>query len=369
MGMGTAAVGAWREEHAALLDAQAALGSAAARLAAVGRALRQVVQMVVLGIGAWLVIGADASPGIMIAATLLLGRALQPVEQLLAGWRQFVDARAAWKRLREPEAGASGEARLRLPEPTGRLELERVACAPDRTRAALIKGVSLRLEPGESLGLLGASGSGKTTLVRLMLGLQAAHGGTVRLDGADVARWDRDDLGPHVGYLPQDVALLPGTIARNIARLGPVDDARVVEAAREAQVHDMILHLPQGYDTVIGDGGAGLSGGQRQRIALARALHGRPRLVVLDEPHAHLDAEGEAALQAALRSLKERGATVVVVGHRPSLMSSLDKLAVLRDGQLELFGPSAAVLARLQGTRSTVQPLVARPQGRQEAVA
>jgi ABC-type protease/lipase transport system fused ATPase/permease subunit len=215
-------------------------------------------------------------------------------------------------------------------------------------RPALIKGVGFTLEAGESLGLVGPSASGKTTLLRLILGLWKPQAGCVRLDGADITLWARGALGKHLGYLPQDVALLGGTVAENIARLAPVDSVAVVAAARLAHAHDLILRLPQGYETEIGEAGAVLSGGQRQRVALARALYGEPRLVVLDEPNANLDAEGEAALQAALRELKARRVTVIMAGHRPALMAQLDKLAVLNGGVLEAFGPAAAVVSRLR---------------------
>jgi ABC-type protease/lipase transport system fused ATPase/permease subunit len=212
----------------------------------------------------------------------------------------------------------------------------------------VIKRISFSIEPGESLGIIGPSASGKTTLVRLMLGIWKPQSGVIRLDGADIANWDRDALGQHVGYLPQDVELFTGTVAENIARLAAVDSHKVVEAARLAHAHDMILRLPQGYETDIGQAGSVLSGGQRQRIALARALYGNPQLVMLDEPNANLDAEGEHALNAALAELKTRGTTVVLVGHRPALMAALDKLAVLNEGALEAFGPASAVLARLR---------------------
>ncbi|MGH8664199.1 MAG: ATP-binding cassette domain-containing protein, partial [Burkholderiales bacterium] len=246
------------------------------------------------------------------------------------------------------------EESLRLPQLLSRnparflelvaIELERVVFGGAGQRAPLIKGVSFSLQAGESLGVVGPSACGKTTLLRLLLGIWKPQSGTVRLDGADIAQWDRDALGAHVGYLPQDVELFAGTVAQNIARLGEIDGERVVEAAQLAHAHEMILRLPSGYDSPIGDAGTMLSGGQRQRIALARALYGAPRLVVLDEPNANLDAEGETALAAALRELKQRGATVVVVSHRPALMSQLDKIAVLRDGVLEAFGPVASVL-------------------------
>jgi PrtD family type I secretion system ABC transporter len=359
MGMTTAAVEGWRVRHEALLDGHARLGGRSTRLAATARSARQALQAALLGIGAWLVVSEHASPGIMVAATILLGRALQPVEQLIAGWKSFVEARGAWRRLDQPGSAPAEHSTLALPAPRGRLEVERVVFSASAQRAPLIKGVSFSLDAGESLGLVGPSASGKTTLLRLVLGVWKPQSGTVRLDGADIAQWDRNALGKHVGYLPQDVELFAGTVAQNIARLGMVDDARVVEAARLAHAHEMILHLPQGYDTPVGDSGAMLSGGQRQRIALARALYGTPRLVVLDEPNANLDAEGEAALAAALVELKQRGSTVIVVSHRPALISQLDQLAVLKDGVLEAFGPAAAVGTRLRAVARSA-PIAAR---------
>jgi PrtD family type I secretion system ABC transporter len=375
MGMTRAAVAAWRADHDALLDVRARLARRTARLGAAARMLRQVLQVAMLAVGAWLVIADGASPGIMVATTILLGRALQPLEQLIAGWKLQLEARGAWRRLSErpladtqmpaanhaPEIASEPGTRLILPAPQGCLDVERVIFGHTPLRPPLIKGVQFSLEAGTSLGLVGPSASGKTTLARLLLGLWRPQSGCVRLDGADIALWDRDALGAHVGYLPQDVELFAGTVAENIARLSRVDDAQVVEAARLAHAHDMILRLPQGYDTPIGAGGAWLSGGQRQRIALARALYGNPRLVVLDEPNANLDAEGDDALRAALAALKARGVTVVLIGHRPALMAQLDKIAVLNDGALAAFGPSATVLPQLLALAAPKQRPAAIP--------
>jgi PrtD family type I secretion system ABC transporter len=347
MGMTSAAIAGWRTRHDGLLDTQAALAATSSRLAALARMTRQGLQVAMLALGAWLVIEANASPGIMVAATILLGRALQPAEHLISGWKGLVEARGAWRRSSERPSVLSADSNLALPAPSGWVEVERVVFAPAPARPALIKGIGFRLEAGESLGLVGPSASGKTTLVRLILGIRTPQTGCVRLDGADIARWDRDALGQYVGYLPQDVELFAGSVAQNIARLGPVDSERVVEAARLAHAHEMILRLPEGYDTQIGEAGAVLSGGQRQRIALARALYGNPRLVVLDEPNANLDVEGEMALMDALAELKARGVTLIMVGHRQKLMAQLDKLAVLKEGALEAFGPTAAILPRL----------------------
>jgi PrtD family type I secretion system ABC transporter len=347
MGMTRSAVAGWQKRHDEALQAQSSHSHAASGISAVARFLRQFLQVALLGLGAWLVIEMQASAGIMVAATILLGRALQPVEHLIAGWKFLLESRSAWRRLQERTA-EHGTFEVELPTPSGRIDVERLVFSIATNRPALIKGIALSLAPGESLGVIGPSASGKTTLIRLMLGIWKPQAGVVRLDGADIARWDRDSLGRHVGYLPQDVELFAGSVAQNIARLGEVDSERVVTAAKLAHAHDMILRLPEGYETQIGDAGAVLSGGQRQRLALARALYGDPKLVVLDEPNANLDIEGEAALSSALRELKARSVTVIMVSHRPALMGQLDKLAILKDGSLEAFGPSAAVLPRLR---------------------
>jgi PrtD family type I secretion system ABC transporter len=361
MGMTRAAITSWEARHDQLLEAQTQLGGVSSRLSAVARVTRQGLQIVMLALGAWLVIDRHASPGIMVAATILLGRALQPVEQLIGGWKVLVEARGAWRRLSERPIASGATPELELPAPNGRVEVERVIFSAVPMRPPLIKGVALTLEAGESLGVIGPSASGKTTLIRLILGIWKPQAGVIRLDGADIARWDRDALGQHIGYLPQDVELFAGTVAENIARLGPVDSAQVVAAAQLAHAHEMILRLPDGYETQIGDAGAILSGGQRQRIAFARALYGNPKLVVLDEPNANLDAQGQAALTTALRELGARGVTTIMVGHSLDLMSHLDKLAVLKDGALEAFGPSATILSQLRtvAARST-RPALAR---------
>jgi len=307
------------------------------------------------GLGGWLVMDGQASTGVVVAASLLLGRALQPMEQLVGGWQALVDARGAWQRLQERSAPEPAP-NMVMPVPNGELNADGLVFSAAPDRAALIRGLSFQLGSGESLGIVGASASGKTTLLRLLLGILKPHAGAVRIDGADVTRWERSAWGPFVGYLPQDVQLFAGTVAENIARLGAVDSHQVTEAAQLAHAHEMILRLPQGYDTPVGEAGAALSGGQRQRIALARALYGDPRVVVLDEPSTHLDAEGEQALLEALKALKQRRVTVVMASHRLALMEQLDKVAVLRDGMFDAFGPAAAVLARLQPVSGTAMP-------------
>jgi len=358
MGMTGNAVDSWQLRQDEVLGAQARLNNASSSLGALARALRQVLQVAMLGIGAWLVIDAAASPGIMIAATILIGRALQPVEHLISGWKALIEARGAWARISARTITVSPAKAVTLPAPSGHLDIERLVYSPVQGKPPLIKGVALSLIAGESLGIMGPSASGKTTLARLILGLRKAHAGVVRLDGSDIAGWERNDLGRHIGYLPQDVELFAGTVAENIARLGAVDSSKVVRAAQLAHAHEMILRLPDGYATQIGEAAASLSGGQRQRIALARALYDNPRLIVLDEPNANLDTEGEAALFAAIEEFKRARTTLIVVAHSAALLSRMDKLLLLKDGALEAFGPTGAVLARQQALTSPASRVV-----------
>jgi PrtD family type I secretion system ABC transporter len=283
----------------------------------------------------------------MIAATILLSRALAPVETAIAGWKGLVDARSAYARIEEVLAETPDEeAATELPAPKGALSVERVVFGFRGQERPVIKQVSFQLEPGQMLAVVGPSAAGKSTLARLIVGLWKPVVGTVRLDNADIAAWPRARLGPYVGYLPQDVELFAGTVSQNIARMGEVNSAAVIEAGKRANVHDMVLRLPQGYDTPIGEGGMFLSAGQRQRVALARALYGSPMLVVLDEPNSNLDIEGEAALAEAIGRLKADGVTLVIVTHRSRLLTGMDRILLLRDGVMEKFGPPAEVLVR-----------------------
>ena len=337
----------WMALNDAALGAQMRATNLGSSFTAATRFTRQLLQVAMLGIGAWLVVEQHVTSGIMIAGTILLGRALAPVESLIGAWRGLVEARGAWARLRKLLAeGAPGKA-TELPVPKGTLKIERVAFGIKGVERPILRGLTLELAAGESLGIVGPSASGKSTLARLIVGVWRPTSGTVRLDGADVAAWPRESLGPHVGYLPQDVELFGGSVAENIARLGEPDAERVIQAAQRAHVHELILRLPKGYDTDIGDGGGALSPGQRQRIALARALYGNPRLVVLDEPNANLDHEGDAALVRALDALKADRVTVVVIAHRPSLLRGVDRMLVLREGAVELFGPRNEIMARI----------------------
>ena len=322
------------------LDANRASGV----LTSTSRFLRQFLQAVMLGAGAWLVIEQASTSGVMIAATILLGRALAPVESAIAGWKGLVDARSAYARLDALLASEQkGPPPTELPVPKGAVSVERVVFGLRGQDRPVLKGVSFEISAGETLAIVGPSAAGKSTLTRLLVGLWKPMSGAVRLDGADISSWPRERLGPHIGYLPQDVELFAGTVSDNIARLGEIDSPAVIQAAMRANAHDMILRLPQGYDTPVGEGGAFLSAGQRQRVALARALYGNPRLVVLDEPNSNLDIEGENALNEALRTLKSDAVTVVIVTHRTSFLALGDKVLLLREGAVEKFGTPAEI--------------------------
>jgi ATP-binding cassette subfamily C exporter for protease/lipase/ATP-binding cassette subfamily C protein EexD len=347
LGMLHAVTRRWQELNEAALAEQARATRSGAALSGLTKFTRQFIQSAMLALGAYIVIEQQVTAGVMMAATILLGRALAPVEQLVAGWRALVEVRAAWRHLSELFANRPvGEPATALPAPAGGLVAENLVFGVRGAPRPIIRGVSFSLAAGEALGIIGPSASGKSTLARLLTGVWRPASGAVRLDGADVAAWPRESLGPHIGYLPQDVELFPGSVARNIARLDEADDTQVVRAAQRAHVHDLILRLPQGYDTDIGEGGA-LSPGQRQRIALARALYGDPRLVVLDEPNANLDHDGEQALLATLHGLKAEGVTIVLVAHRPSLLGGVDKVLALREGAVEAFGSRAEILSRV----------------------
>jgi ABC-type protease/lipase transport system fused ATPase/permease subunit len=267
---------------------------------------------------------------------------------LVASWRNVVEVRTAWRRLdallrSSPEAQAATE----LPRPAGALSVERVVFALPKSDGPILRGIAFGLPAGEHLGVIGPSAAGKSTLARLLVGVWKPVSGAVRLDGADVATWNREHLGPHVGYLPQQAELFTGTVAENIARLAPPDAAAVIRAAQRACVHEMLVRLPKAYDTEVGENGAALSPGQRQCVALARALYGDPRFLVLDEPNNNMDVDGEAALMRALQLLRQERVTVVIVAHRPALLAGVDKLLVLRQGQVELFGPREDIMHRV----------------------
>jgi ATP-binding cassette subfamily C protein PrsD len=307
------------------------------------------LQSMVLAVGAYLVLVGEASAGVIIASSILVSRALAPVEQVIGSWRGFSAARQSWTRLAEMLASfPPQEARLRLPAPTQQLTVEGLGVAPPGGNTLTVAGVSFSLQAGQALGVIGPSGSGKSSLARSLVGVWPAVRGHVRLDGASLDQWDSELLGPHLGYLPQDVELLSGTVAQNIARFeegaSPED---VVTAAKQADVHDLILRLPQGYETEVGRSGAALSAGQRQRVALARALYKDPFLVVLDEPNSNLDAEGEQALTRSIMNVRARNGIVVVIAHRPSALAAVDMVMFMRDGAVAAFGPKDEVLAKV----------------------
>lgn len=338
----------WEHASTEVLHAWLRAGRASGTVSAFSRCARMLIQIAIMGGAALLVIEQTTTSGVMLAGTLLLARALAPVETAIGGWKALVEARAAYRRLDALLATRQAAPSTALPAPTGALAANKLSYLAHGIDRPLLQGVTFALEPGKALGVIGASGSGKSTLARLLAGCWRPSGGEIRLDGAELRQWSRERLGRYVGYLPQDVQLFAGTVAENIARLNEVDAEQVVAAARWAHAHEMILRLPFGYDTKLGPGGAGLSGGQRQRIALARAVYGRPRLVVLDEPDASLDGEGEEALRATLRALRTAGATVVVISHRNTLLPEMDTLLLLKDGQPQLCGPREEVLKRLR---------------------
>jgi len=312
------------------------------------KSLRLIMQSSTLGVGAYLAINQEISPGMMIGGSLLLGRAMAPIDTLVGNWKGFSIARSQYARLKGLlETTPEDPEKMDLPKPQGQLSLEQVSVIPPGGKVPVVRGVTLALTAGESLGIVGPSASGKSSLARSILGIWPAAGGKVRLDGADIAQWDRVKLGPYVGYLPQDIELFTGSISENIARFGKLDSVKIVEAATLAGVHDLILRLPHGYDTVIGGQGGILSGGQRQRIGLARAVYGNPKLLVLDEPNSNLDDQGEKELVLALQRVKATGCTIIVITHRTMVLLSVDKILVMKDGQAINLGPRDQILAAL----------------------
>ncbi len=335
-------------DKALYLQGQASFKGGA--LLSLSKSVRMILQSFVLGLGAFLALRQEISPGMMIAGSLLLGRALAPIDMLTGSWKGFTVARAQYNRLSEllEQIPAEHET-MSLPAPTGRLEAEQIVVSAPGSKNQILRGVSFDLSAGEALGIVGPSGAGKSTLARTLLGIWAPSHGTVRLDGADVSSWDRKELGPHIGYLPQDIELFDGSIAENICRFGPTNAESIVSAATLAGVHELILTLPEGYDTVMSAGGGTLSGGQRQRIGLARAVYNAPRLIVLDEPNSNLDDVGEKELVAAISRIKNQGSTIIVISHRTPLLHAMDKMLVLKEGLVAALGAKDQVLGQLVG--------------------
>jgi PrtD family type I secretion system ABC transporter len=311
--------------------------------------VRMVVQVLIIAVGADLIINHKIGSGLLFANMILSARALAPIDRVVASWSSLIGASQAFERLNTLLADYKpSEASTDLPRPKGALAVDGLNYGVPGSGRLLLASLNFALQPGEFLGIIGPSGAGKSTLTRLLVGVYPPLNGAVRLDGVDVFGWARADFGRHVGYLPQDTELFAGTVRNNIARfIADVTDEEVIAAAQSAGVHEMIVRLPKGYDTELGAGGVVLSAGQRQRVGLARAMLRNPAFVVLDEPNANLDQQGEEALLAALRAMKSRNETVVVVSHKPSILQSADKILVLRDGRVDLFGPRAAVMERL----------------------
>lgn len=362
MGMLPSLLARWKVRAYRVLALQGRASEVGGAISNASRTWRMLLQSFILGLGAYLVINNEITPGLMTAASILVGRALAPIDQMIGNWRGFVAARGQYARLNEvlKQIPADPE-RMELPAPKGDLAVEQIVVTPPGAHVPVIKGISFRAPPGASVGVLGASAAGKSTLARALLGIWPAQSGKVRLDGADMFHLDRAAVGPYLGYLPQDIELFEGSIAENIARFGEVDAAKVVEAAQIAGVHEMILRLPQGYDTVIGAHGGVLSGGQRQRIGLARALYGDPKLVILDEPNSNLDDVGERALGEALIKLKQKGTTLFIITHRVSALAYVDNLLVLSEGQIVMSGARDQVLAQLKAQQSGGPQPVANP--------
>ena len=342
-----------RAVHHAVDAALDRVQQAHARMGAIlstSKFVRQAIQVATMALGVYLVIHDNLSPGIMIAATILLGRALAPVESLIGSWNGLVAARSAFERLARLFPDLFDETRRQpLPAPEGRIQIERAYLAGPSQNHPILRQVDLDLPAGKSLAILGPSGSGKSSLARLIVGIWQPTSGHVRIDGAELGHWDRSSLGRHLGYLPQDVELFPGTVAENIGRFDTTDAGAILAAAKAAHAYELILRLPEGFDTRLGEDGIQLSAGQAQRIGLARALYGKPRIVVLDEPNANLDAEGEQALLMALHSCKLEGTTLIMITHKPSLVTTMDYLLVMREGRVEVLGPRDEVLAKLAG--------------------
>ena len=342
----------WLEQRNGMLESQAIASDRAGFLLSAAKFLRVFLQVAILGTGAYLSIIQESTPGAMIAASIIMGRALAPVEMVVAQWRLFLAARAAYERITQlltivPEQPE----RMKLPAPQGHLTVQQIIVAPPGVQRPVLNGISFDLPAGSAMGLIGPSAAGKSSLARAIVGVWPVLAGSIRIDGADLTHWDTDQLGQYIGYLPQDVELFSATVAENIARFQTVDNELVIEAAQMAGVHDMILSMPNGYNTQIGDGGQSLSGGQRQRIGLARALYRMPSLVILDEPNASLDADGEAALLGALQRLKAEKRTVILITHKTNILSVMDKILVLAQGQMQAFGERDEIFSKLLAPR------------------
>lgn len=362
MGMLETLMNRWAKRQRKVLKLQSDASDKGGVVSSVSKTFRMWAQSIMLATGGYLVITHEINPGLLMAGSLLLGRALAPIDLMIGSWKGFVAAKVQYDRLDKVLEDQNAEPdRMKLPAPEGHIQVENLVLAPPGSKTPVLRNISFVAPAGSIVGIIGPSAAGKSTLVRGLMGIWPSQHGVVRLDGADISTWDKHDLGPYVGYLPQDIELFEGTISENIARFEKVDPEKVVEAAQTAGVHEMILMQPDGYDTVIGSEGVNLSGGQRQRIGLARALYGKPRLIVLDEPNSNLDDVGEKALGVALQKIKESGATVFIVSHRPNILSRLDRVLVMSAGTISLYGERDKVIAQLaQQQQGGAQPRVAK---------
>ncbi|WLI10741.1 MULTISPECIES: type I secretion system permease/ATPase [Pseudomonas] len=363
MGMLGSLMDRWSLRHARVLILQSRASDKGGLISAIAKTFRVLAQSLILGLGAFLAVNHEISPGLVIAGSVLLGRALAPIDLIIGSWKGSVIARSQYTRLNTVLEKLHAEPqRMCLPVPQGHVHVENLVVAAPGSKTPIIRGISFGAPAGSVVGIIGPSASGKSTLGRALMGVWVPQHGVVRLDGADISLWDKHELGPHMGYLPQDIELFEGTISENIARFADIDSEKVVHAARMAGVHEMILLLPQGYDTVIGSEGVNLSGGQRQRVGLARAMYGTPRLILLDEPNSNLDEVGERALASAIRALKLTGATIFIITHRTPILAQLDRILVMSNGGVSMYGPSNQVIAELDA-----QQLAARQKTTQGA--
>lgn len=353
MGMIGAVAVRWERINKLVIELQTRASHSAGLLHSISKSLRVGLQVFIYAVGAYLAITHESTAGVMIAASIIMGRALAPLDQAMATYRQSQEARSGYKRLREMLDAPPKPPTMDLPAPVGELSVEGLHFhVQDR---AILKNISFKIPAGQSVAIIGPSAAGKSTLCKLLLGIWPPTAGKVRVDGADIASWDMEKLGPYIGYLPQDVELFSGSVAENIARMGDVESEKVIFAAQLSNVHHLTLKLPKGYDTPIGPQGATLSGGQRQRIGLARALYGNPRIVVLDEPNSNLDEEGEASLLQALLNLKKIRSTVIIVTHKTTVLSIVDNILLMQEGQIVMYGPRQEVLNKLMSMQKQQQ--------------
>lgn len=357
MGMRRPLFKRWMEKHYEFVKTHSEASGTAAFYSNASKSFRMMSSSLMYGLGAILAISGHISPGMIIAGAVLMGRALQPIAQLVGTWKSFSAARVSYRKLNELLLEFESHAeKTSLPAPEGELKFENVVVIPPLAEHPVLKGINLHIQPGEVVGIIGPSAAGKSTLAKTSVGVWPVANGTVRIDGADIRQYEKDALGEHIGYLPQDIELFEGTVAENIARFRQEDPQKIIEAAKLSGTHDLIVHLPHGYDTPVGPGGAALSGGQKQRIGLARALYGSPKIIVLDEPNSNLDDAGEYALMMAIRQLKERGATLLFITHKRNLLALADKIAIMQDGAIKHFANREEILALLSQAQQKSKP-------------